>query len=104
MHLPAIRWKRPPRKPSDLELYGVYLALPGEAPVYATLLMDDWYLIGEERSFAVAEDGAVREITEGADTEPTMTLEDFDPTFEYMSQCREHGVLNDWSHAEHCGE
>src|SRR6202158_2920303 len=63
MHLPAKVWKRPPRVASDLEPLGMYLLLPAEVPVYATTLLDGWYLVGEERSFSVAEDGTVTEHT-----------------------------------------
>jgi hypothetical protein len=99
-----IVWKRPPRRASDLELNMVYQLLPDEESVYATLLDDQWYLVGKERSFSVADDdaGTVTESTEDVDPSCTLTLDNFDPTFRYMTYCSVHRVLNDWGHAEVC--
>ena len=102
--LPTRPWTRPARLPTDLEPFGVYLVFPDEEMVYATHLTDYWYFVGEERTFSVADDGVVTEITEDADAQRPMTLTDFHPTFRYMSWCSEHQTLMDWTHAKICDE
>ena len=100
--LPIRTWKRPPGDPSDLVLDGVYLVYPDEEEVYATRLGDNWFLTGEERSFVVDKRGVVTEVTDGAGGQPTMTLNDFFPTFRFMGRCLEHNMVIDWDHANVC--
>jgi hypothetical protein len=102
--LPQTAWKTPPRTAAELGHGAVYTLEPDEVMVYASVFMDTWYLVGQERTFSVDEDGTVAEITEGAEHAAPLTLESFRPEFRYMRRCPIHGVLDDWGHREVCGD